>query len=102
MRGKLAQSHDMATFCKTSYVISHENYEIIACHFCAFITDYSVRLYFKSPAREHEQIQTKQDTVRDEILCLLRYQHRDLSNFLNWKIELWVPRAEKSELNVVI
>lgn len=92
----------MAKFCKISYFISYENYEIIACHFCVFITDYSARLYFRSIACEHEQIQTKQDTVRDEILCLLRYQHRDLSNFLNGKIELWVPRAEKSEVNVII
>lgn len=92
----------MAKFCKISYVICHENYEIIACHFCVFITDYSARLYFKSAACEHEQIQTKQDTVRDEILCLLRYQHRDLSNLLNGNIELWLPRAENSEVIVVI
>ena len=84
----MAQSQNMANFCKISCAISHEKYEIIACHFCVFITDYSARVYFKPAACEHEQIQTKRDTVRDEILCLLRYQHRDLSNFLNGKIEL--------------
>lgn len=102
MRGKLAHSHDTAKSCKISSVISHENYEIIACHFCVFLTDYAARLYFKSAVCEHERVQTKQDTVRDEILCLLRYQRRDLSNFLNGNIELWVPRAEKSEVNAVI
>lgn len=80
----MAQLHDMAKFCKISYVICHENYEIIACHFCVFITDYSARLYFKSAACEHEQIQTKQDTVRDEILCLLRYQQRP-QQFFKWE-----------------
>lgn len=47
----------------------------MACQFCVFITEYSARLYFKFVC-EHEQIQTKQDTVRDEVLCLLNYQHR--------------------------
>lgn len=92
----------MAKLCKISRVISHENYEIIACHFCVLITDYSERLYFKSTACEHEQIQTKQDTVGDEILCLLRYQRRDLGNFFNGEIELWVPRAEELEVDAVI